>query len=338
MALFFCDPFHPNIDLKPYEPVLNTPTFGKLLGQRIFAEEHDEMRWVIQRITGRISASDFKHKIQVLSQKQQDTRKRYYLLLSHQDGKADLDSEKDWTEIFIQTVELWIENQRRSSNLIMMTKTADIFISEAIFKALHIQGENVQQSALNRAIFKLHSLASDPLLLDPKACLAWGNTNTRPNDYVTALEAAVVSNRPIDFIPFANPDKVPGIASGVYLPYVGLEELFRRNVQRFITTGRYIPARAIIDTCLRVNILMNDARTKIIEHKCRPMESVDTKADSVESASNVWNKIDWNRAFAALAGYEMLDDGTVQKMDVKRRISEDEETVDRTDTKRAKTI
>lgn len=335
IELFLCDPWNPNIDLKPFESILHTQIFGKSLGQRIFSEENDEMRWVVQRITGQISAGDFKLKIQTLSQRQQDTRKRYYLLLS-QDGKQDLDSEKDWTEILIMAVELGVENPPSTGLKSHTTTTADLFISEAIFKTYTVEGQNME-SAVNRAVLQLNLLASNPSLLDPTACLAWGNTNTRPNDYVAALEAAMSSNRPIEFVPYAESDKDPGISTGLYLPYVGLEELFRRNVQRFIQTGRYIPCRAIIDSSLRVHVLMNDARKKILEHT-RPIEKAESNIDGcIETSTTMCSKMDWNRAFAALAGYDVLDNGIVQKkIDVHNGTRNNEGNCDQMDTKRVK--
>lgn len=332
LKLFFCDPWNPNMDLKPFESVLNKSIYGKSLGQRIFSAENDEMRWVIQRLTGQISANDFKLQIQILSQRKQDTRKKYYLVLSY-DGKEDLDSEKDWTEVFTQVVETLIQSQ--GSLCARMSTTADVFITEAIFKTLQLENGHVQ-SALNRAITELHSLATDPSLLYANACVSWGNTNSKPHDYLAALEAAVASKRPVDFIPFIDPDKSPGITSGLYLPYVGIEELFRRNLQRFVTSGRYIPCRAIIDTCLRVNILMNDARKLIVERDRPVVEIVEScTKDSIELSYNTYTKLEWNRAFAALAGYEMFDDGTVRR---KVRNRDEEDACDVPVAKRSKSI
>jgi hypothetical protein len=330
IELFYSDPWDSNKNLQSYESVLNTKNFGKSLGHRTFGEDNDEMRWVIQRASGHISTAEFRAKMGILAQKQKETSKRHYLLLSHY-GKEDLESEMDWIEILYRVVEETI-----IQSVGWKTHTADIFIADAIFKSHILQDQKVP-SAIERASIKLHSLASDPLLLDPDASIGWGNTNTKPRDYSTALEAASKSNRPIYFIPFANPDTRPGTAHDLYLPHVGLEELFRRNVKRLMATGRYVPSRAIIDACLRVNLLLSDARD-LLERTASVVPTDSEKSvGHDDSNSRCWTPLQWNKAFALLAGYDMLDDGTVVKIHDKARSRDDDGGVDPVNSKRIRT-
>ena len=87
--------------------------------------------------------------------------------------------------------------------------------------------------------------------------IAWKQTNTRPMEYIPALEAAERSNRPVKFIWWGmeileifpeEKDMVNTTTSTVtngvvdIMPRVSRKELLKRNIRNFRNTGRYIPA------------------------------------------------------------------------------------------------
>ena len=75
--------------------------------------------------------------------------------------------------------------------------------------------------------------------------VAWGNTNTNARDYTAALKCAEESGRPVKFVRW-----------GHELPVVPTEELLKRNLERLVKTGRYIPVETIASFRKRTDNLM----------------------------------------------------------------------------------
>ncbi|CAM9524964.1 unnamed protein product, partial [Scytosiphon promiscuus] len=115
-----------------------------------------------------------------------------------------------------------------SENVRVSTPTVDIFIREGLFPAA-ISSSQEQLAAAAR---------------DSEGMVAWGNTNTQARDYRAALEQAELTGRPVRFLRW-----------GHELPVLSLEELSRRNVCRFATTGRYIETAAVESALARVDRL-----------------------------------------------------------------------------------
>jgi len=76
--------------------------------------------------------------------------------------------------------------------------------------------------------------------------VGWGNTNLHARDYKVALTAAHQAGRPVHFVLW-------GTAA---LPAVPLDELFRRNVKRFLRTGKFIPLRVMADYLRKADALV----------------------------------------------------------------------------------
>lgn len=91
------------------------------------------------------------------------------------------------------------------------TKTIDIFIGEAVDSA------TASTAAALKAAIKTN-----------EGVICWGNTNLNPDFYKDALKVADKYQRVVRFVRW-----------GKELPIVPLRELFKRNILRFLETGRY---------------------------------------------------------------------------------------------------
>ena len=81
----------------------------------------------------------------------------------------------------------------------------------------------------------------------PDHSVGWGNTNLKPRDYLFALELAEKSGRPIRFV-----------RSGFELEPVTLQSLIRRNIGRYLKTGRYIPCSVLDRTLITSNRMLQE--------------------------------------------------------------------------------
>lgn len=168
-----------------------------------------------------------------------------------------------------------------SARQLIRTPHVDLFVPQAIF---HGGIDDARTSLTNL----LKSNQEQPV--------SWGNTNTRPTEYTAALEAAQEAGRPVKFV-----------AWGTHrLPKTTRQELLRRNVARFRTTGRYIPAGAIGAALGRVESLMKEARKEATllfgdEASCPP-PNVSTEE---------WQDYMIDVGLADLAGFQMDEEGFV---------------------------
>jgi hypothetical protein len=247
---------------------LGTDVLGKNIQERIADRSNDELRNVIRRLGSQLSAHEFAS----LAREQQSQSEPNNLV----------------AEDLIAAVE-----ELMSSNDAGLPDRVDLFVVESIFRPrplnlIHnITGEmpNNSTSALDAALGLLNSHASKHLTAAP---IAWGNRNTRPREYTSALEAARRSGRPVEFIVFGgleacdmirehmsrreyretHKDDAPEVQlSGnaeiqskiLCLPKLSRFELLKRNLQRFTRTGRYIPSAAINDAMVRVESLLASA-------------------------------------------------------------------------------
>lgn len=133
---------------------------------------------------------------------------------------------------FLQVCSEYMETVRSENR--MTSKTVDIFIREAVFP----YGVTNAQANLQHAV-----------ATRPECSVAWGNTNLRSKDYECALQLAEWSGRPVEFIRW-----------GDELPRLDISELLRRNLQRFVATGRYIPV-ITIEKCLNTAELLVTSHT-----------------------------------------------------------------------------
>ncbi|CAM9754506.1 unnamed protein product, partial [Laminaria digitata] len=104
------------------------------------------------------------------------------------------------------------------------TPTLDVFVRENLFPV-----------AISSAKRRLEVAAREE-----RGMVAWGNTNTQQaRDFQGALEQAELTGRPVRFVRW-----------GHELPFLSLEELSRRNVYRFASTGSRYVETAAIETAL----------------------------------------------------------------------------------------
>lgn len=68
--------------------------------------------------------------------------------------------------------------------------------------------------------------------------IAWGNTNLIAKFYQVALDVAYESRRRVRFIKWCVILFISHNCRGYELPAVDLSELYRRNIIRFLSTGR----------------------------------------------------------------------------------------------------
>ncbi|KAL7464545.1 hypothetical protein ACHAXS_004881 [Conticribra weissflogii] len=182
------------------------------------------------------------------------------------------------------------------------------------------------------------------------APLAWGNTNTRPREYKIALEVAENSGRPVEFIVFGGieacemirnhvtrreyrkmihdrEESLPNIQTDgievsttetndytiASLPKLDLQTLLRRNLQRFLQTGRYIPSRAIADAIIRTESLLASAVAEAKKEYEKSRQAGVCQDENVVTAPiNVADaKFRLDLELAKLAGFKLNPDRTV---------------------------
>lgn len=193
-------------------------------------------------------------------------------------------------------------------------KTVDLFIFEALF--------NPPYSAVETAISFL-----DPPPHKPQPSLqnrnfshvpiAWGNTNTKVGDYEAALRSAEKYGRPVHFIVFDvfgenyfhndSRGNVITLCEKLRrikweLPHVSRLELIKRNIERFLATGRYINMKTIDDAIRRCKDLLCSAQDEIKSSQYTEKEIAD-------------DKFALDKALSKLAGYQMGADRKVVKID-----------------------
>ena len=180
---------------------------------------------------------------------------------------------------------------------------------------------NSNSNGINAASSKLNHFAQH----EPQTALAWGNTNTKATDYVSALEVAEKSQRPVIFVPYLDKRQKRSMNMNMnvnmnnnnnnnttihdiynddnhesfFLPQVEINELIKRNIARCYTTGKYVPVKAIIDTCLRVDELMNKALDEV------KMQSSSSSQHKKSKNSTIITKQQLDSVLAKMAGFRM---------------------------------
>jgi hypothetical protein len=106
----------------------------------------------------------------------------------------------------------------------------------------------------------------------------------------------------------------------MYLPNVEMNTLFQRNVERLYSTGRYIPVKAIIDTCYNVDELMDRAMNEMkvqFQQKNKSSSSTSRTRNGPnmngKNPTTNYTKFQLDFTLAKMAGYHMNDDRTVKR-------------------------
>jgi hypothetical protein len=215
--------------------------------------------------------------------------------------------------------------RRPKSSSPMLPSTIDLFVFESLFRG----------GALERATQQLHNASASQ-----SALIAWGNTNTLPRDYASALDAAWKQQRPVVFwlcAPIDNDDDDDMSANPTYNTLFdghvpSFRVLLERSLERFLRTGRYVPAQTIWDMNERwKTTLLDVARAARREQELLDeLEAGDTimihddgagdcggSNDTFLLQSLLTNitKFDLHRQLAKSAGFEMDHNGRVRPIE-----------------------
>lgn len=133
---------------------------------------------------------------------------------------------------------------------------------------------------------------------------------------VTALDAAEKSKRPVEFIIYGGLEAIDKMSPThmfqndndltLCLPRSSRLTLLKRNINRFVETGRYIPSSAIADATERVDSMISSAvneAKKSGNHQDRPNDA----------------KFRLDFELAKLAGYRLHADRTVSSLSPPQR-------------------
>ena len=168
-----------------------------------------------------------------------------------------------------------------------------LFRSPPLMKNVsNTRNENIDDVASMSALERTEQLLYNTPLSIP---IAYGNTNTKASDYVKALQMAMELKRPVHFVVYfdgededSNKDLFDLSAEN------GIDGLIRRNIHRFLQTGRYMPVQVIIDMRDRTRRMINDI---IMQQPPIPSNS-----------NNVYrklSKIEFHQQLAMIAGFDM---------------------------------
>lgn len=340
--------------------LLNRTVHGKTIYERLYSDgNNDEMRAVLQRLAGRLGKAEFREIIMRQMNCWNVTKEA-----QSGDGAPSREVEPFQTvgrhggpnqipptlmaQYLIDAVEHYAETETLTSSghlrdanhpILGSDGCSDLFVLEAIFRSADVvEGGRSRRipSGLNLALSKMERLACNPSALPLNAPLAWGNTNTRPREYTSALEVAQKSGRPVVFIPHVNPlvVSVEGgsgagstneSATSEFLHHVESDELYRRSIGRLVQTGRYVPAIAIKDAAYRCDSLMLAAKAEMGRMFPESQDEDDAgdevkigSADDDEAATitpiRTFTKLQLEMALCRMAGYQMNADRTVRKL------------------------
>jgi hypothetical protein len=284
-----------------------TLLFGKTVHERI--AEQTELKIVLSRLANVISADEFQSALDSCA-----------LPLR--------------TKSLVEAVEDIIHTADTHNETIALPSSVDLFVLEAIFRAStpssSDEGEGVTYSALKHTDLLLNDQIKVPL----SSPVALGNTNTRAKEYGKALTMAEKTNRPVYFAVFFDEEmripKVPSHTEGAIGQEYVFKDLFdffvdnsydgliRRNINRFLQSGRYIPTNVIWDMRERTIELVNSAFEGGQQEDAHVSESISRM------------KLRFHQRLAQLAGFEMNDDRLVSHLSSKRKVC----TLDDHDTSR----
>jgi hypothetical protein len=237
---------------------LSDTVFGRTIYERI--QDQNELRTIIHRFANII------------------TRDEFYASIT--------------SSILFNVVEDIIHEYKNENIPIQLPSTIDLFVLEAIFR--RTPSNTVSSSGMFSAIERTEQLLYNTSTSIP---IAWGNTNTKPTDYAEALRLASQSHRPVYFVVY-NDDKDDDDTKHEFDLFDlsvehGLHGLTRRNIYRFLQTGRYIPINVIID--------MRDCTNQMINNVLSLNQTYQVKI----------TKFEFHKRLAQIAGFYMNDDRTV---------------------------
>eukprot|EP00548_Thalassiothrix_antarctica_P015179 CAMPEP_0194175646 /NCGR_PEP_ID=MMETSP0154-20130528/9650_1 /TAXON_ID=1049557 /ORGANISM="Thalassiothrix antarctica, Strain L6-D1" /LENGTH=408 /DNA_ID=CAMNT_0038889523 /DNA_START=48 /DNA_END=1271 /DNA_ORIENTATION=- len=291
------------------EQFLNRNIISKTIGYRI--SEQEELCAILQRIDGKLSTDEFRsimNRIYHNFAKNNLSRRNNN---NRGNGKATMNNNNTITSDMIQAdyhsriVEIVVDLVEKEfvTNGRTIPNTIDLFCVEALFRP----HPKTNLTAVDVATQKLNQAAKTTLYSNP--VVAWGNTNAKARDYKSALSAASASNRQVYFI---LPKHNNIINDDDYsLPVLDFMELYRRNLNRLLETGKFVPAKAIWDTSQRLDTFLNTTIIQDLEKQNQ--NNMESKSITDDEKKNLqYSKLDFDKALARMANFEMKDDRTVK--------------------------
>lgn len=322
---------HPLPNTRLVNAYLNRRVLGKTIRSRL--QEQVELTAVLQRLGGVITQDQFEFTItQLYRNHTQDalTRKDPTRIITNDILENDYHARVAGD--LVQVVEEFHDKLASSSSssspmgtkISLLPLQVQLFIVEALFRPNY---SNSNQTAVEAASEQLHTLATKTATTLP---IAWGNTNTRPREYATALSAAMASGRPIYFLTYGNSTRLSdnnnnkrncsfGVAKGVFsLPRLQGIDLLRRNVQRLLETGKYVPAKGIWESADRVDRLTEtilrdlDKETLLRLQQQGEDDDDDDVGEALTPPIVMHSKFDFDQKLVQMANYELAKDRTVR--------------------------
>ena len=254
--------------------------FGRTLRQRII-EDNIELKLIAQRCAGQLSKDEMRDALSSHIKRGSN---------NHNSPLPPLSA-----RLIRSALECYEAVLAEKGDNLALPDTTDLFIVEGIFKTHPVSN----QSALDATYATLSSVPSN----EPTS---WGNTNTKATDYRQALLAAAKQGRPVYFVVYNALDdldrsrtngrqsETPTRTMETDLESIGFEGLLRRNLTRYLESGRYVPIRVIWDMLHRTNLLLKD-----VLRNAPPSHRVE--------------RLQRDQALVALSGLQMMDNRTIRK-------------------------
>eukprot|EP00985_Skeletonema_marinoi_P005814 scaffold2523_cov115-Skeletonema_marinoi.AAC.3 len=315
---------------------------GRTILDRLSDRSMDELLWVMQRLGGQIDAEFFAKRIRDEDDDDDDDADNEddYITTKKKAQSARTNKPRTTQDDLVDAVEYIIQTKNAEGISNLLPETVDLFIVESIFRPRPLSlisrfagneyhrlrdlsnnnNNNAKRnnrnatetsSALEDAQTIIQSFASDSKQYPPTAPLSWGNTNTRPREMITALDAAEKSQRPVHFIIYGGLEACDKIRDHSFqvdddltlcLPKSSRLTLLKRNIGRFVETGRYIPCSAIADAMERVNSMVASAVAEANKEEIMSSSCCDRSNDA---------KFRLDYELAKLAGYSLHENRTV---------------------------
>jgi len=322
--------------------------FGKSILSRVADRSMDELLWVLQRLNNQIDAKFFASRIRDDNDDDDndDDDKNNISKMNKTQSAEKIQPSRTTQDDLIDAVEYVIQSKHDegiTNNI--LPKTVDLFIVESIFRPRPLSlmsrysgttrmnpllppppdnSNNVTEttcccSGLEAAQTTLQTLACDSTKYPSTSPLSWGNTNTRPREYITALDAAERSQRPVQFIIYGGLEACDKIRNCAFQRDDDLKlclfkatrlTLLQRNIRRFVETGRYIPSLAISDAIERVNSMIATAVAEA--NKEENHASTSSSLSLCEVTNDAKFRLDYE--LAKLAGYHLHANRTVSSL------------------------